>query len=312
MQEFYSNGKLLLSGEYVVLDGAKSLALPTVFGQHMGVQKIASREIHWKSIDNQGNVWFTGIAVIPNGEGSFDFNSSSDPETAALLGKLLTETRKLNSSVFDDTSGFEIATRLNFPRDWGLGSSSTLINNIAQWTKVDAYALLWNAFKGSGYDIACAQHSTPISYELIQQQPKIAPVAFNPSFTTSLFFVYRNKKQNSRDGITRYQAQNFNLATALKTISSLTDSLIAATDLDQFEKLLIAHENCISSIIGLPPVKQALFPDYPRALKSLGAWGGDFILAVGGKAEKAYFETKGYSTIISYEDMILATSSPQK
>ena len=32
-QTFYSNGKLLITGEYVVLDGAKALALPTKFGQ---------------------------------------------------------------------------------------------------------------------------------------------------------------------------------------------------------------------------------------------------------------------------------------
>ena len=32
---FYSNGKLLITGEYVVLDGAKALALPTKYGQNL-------------------------------------------------------------------------------------------------------------------------------------------------------------------------------------------------------------------------------------------------------------------------------------
>ena len=39
-QNFYSNGKLLLTAEYLVLDGAKALALPTKFGQDLEVKKI--------------------------------------------------------------------------------------------------------------------------------------------------------------------------------------------------------------------------------------------------------------------------------
>ena len=33
----YSNGKLLISGEYVILDGALSLAVPTLFGQYLEI-----------------------------------------------------------------------------------------------------------------------------------------------------------------------------------------------------------------------------------------------------------------------------------
>ena len=38
-KEFYSNGKLLITGEYLVLDGAKAFALPTKFGQNLIVEK---------------------------------------------------------------------------------------------------------------------------------------------------------------------------------------------------------------------------------------------------------------------------------
>ncbi|MEQ3661167.1 MAG: GHMP kinase, partial [Flavobacterium sp.] len=37
-QTYYSNGKLLLTGEYVVLDGAKALAVPTKFGQSLSIE----------------------------------------------------------------------------------------------------------------------------------------------------------------------------------------------------------------------------------------------------------------------------------
>ena len=55
---FYSNGKLLLTGEYVVLDGAKALAIPTKHGQSLKVTPIAEPKLIWKSIDATGNVWF--------------------------------------------------------------------------------------------------------------------------------------------------------------------------------------------------------------------------------------------------------------
>ena len=57
-QTFYSNGKLLLTGEYVVLDGALALALPTKFGQNLIVEPISSEQILWKSFDQDGSTWF--------------------------------------------------------------------------------------------------------------------------------------------------------------------------------------------------------------------------------------------------------------
>ncbi len=48
-QTFYSNGKLLLTGEYLVLDGAKALALPTKMGQNLQVVTHDKPTISWKS-----------------------------------------------------------------------------------------------------------------------------------------------------------------------------------------------------------------------------------------------------------------------
>ena len=48
---FYSNGKLLLTGEYVVLDGANALAVPTKYGQNLVVEIINKPYIIWKSFN---------------------------------------------------------------------------------------------------------------------------------------------------------------------------------------------------------------------------------------------------------------------
>ena len=42
IKNYYSNGKLLLSGEYAILDGAEGWAIPTKFestGQPQGVRR---------------------------------------------------------------------------------------------------------------------------------------------------------------------------------------------------------------------------------------------------------------------------------
>ena len=58
MKEYYSNGKLLITGEYLVLDGAKALALPTKYGQYLTVTSGTNQEIHWTSFDNDNSIWF--------------------------------------------------------------------------------------------------------------------------------------------------------------------------------------------------------------------------------------------------------------
>ena len=225
-------------------------------------------------------------------------------DTSVTLKKILSEARKLNPSFLAATQGYEITTALNFPREWGLGSSSTLINNIAQWAQIDAYALLWNAFSGSGYDIACAQNNSPITYQLKNTKPIVQTAGFNPSFKNDLYFVYLNQKQNSREGIAHYREKDFNSFTQISQISSITQRILTCTRLSQFDKLIKKHEFILSEILGMPPVKERLFPDFKGAIKSLGAWGGDFILVTGNKTAPDYFKEKGYAIVIPYSKMV--------
>ena len=72
-----------------------------------------------------------------------------------------------------------------------------------------------------------------------------------------------------------------------------------------FETLIFRHEEILSKLINLPTIKSTIFSDYSGAIKSLGAWGGDFILVTGSPNDMNYFKEKGYQTIIAYCDMIL-------
>jgi len=300
-KEFYSNGKLLLSGEYAILDGALGLAVPTKYGQSLKVVDSSSGTLKWSSFDENTEIWFQAEFDLEN----FKIMASTDEKTAQTLVKLLSEAQSQNPDFLSESKGVDVETHLTFPRSWGLGTSSTLINNISQWAKVDAYQLLWNAFGGSGYDIACAQHNSPITYQLQNGQPKVNEVAFDPSFKESLYFVHLNQKQSSKEAIAAYRKQHFDKDRLIKNISVLTQKMIRADSLTEFESLMEKHEALLSEVLGIPTVKSQLFPDFSGTIKSLGAWGGDFVLATGNEQTLSYFGNKGFHTVIPFSKMML-------
>ena len=67
MERYYSNGKLLLTGEYAVLDGATALALPTKFGQSLEVSPRTDERILGKIRDVNGELWFEEELLLRNG-----------------------------------------------------------------------------------------------------------------------------------------------------------------------------------------------------------------------------------------------------
>lgn len=305
----YSNGKLLLTGEYVVLDGATSLAVPTKFGQDLIVEPIKESQLIWGSFTHTGECWFEASFDLPKLRlTSATFNSDKEGSAefiAETLRDILQEAKRLNPEFLTTENGFVVKTNLTFPQNWGLGSSSTLINNIATWANVNPFTLLWNAFSGSGYDIACAKHNTPILYKLEEKQPHIQEVNFNPHFSEELFFVHLNQKQNSREGIAHYKKHKEEAKILIPEIDNLTQEFLKANTSKDLEKIIIEHEQIISSIIKQDTVKQRLFSDYFGEVKSLGAWGGDFILVTGNEDTTSYFQQKGFNTILTCKEMIL-------
>jgi len=313
MKKFRSNGKLLITGEYVVLDGALALAVPTKFGQSLEVDTVNEEIIHWIAYDHLGKVWFEHRFQIKEiiGEGqkteTGTFKESQEIEqVSSRLFQILGQAHLLNPEILTTGEGNKVETRLDFPNNWGLGSSSSLLNNIAQWFKIDAFLLLEKTFGGSGYDIAAAQNNHAFTYQIGQNNRSVLTAGFNPSFKENLFFVHLNRKQNSRDSITHYKQQPKEfLEETVAKVSALTSRFISCEGLEEFNLLIEIHETSISRIVNTPKIKSELFPDYPGAIKSLGGWGGDFILVTGGEKEQAYFRKKGFDTIIPYSNMIL-------
>jgi len=302
VKTYYSNGKLLITGEYLVLDGALSLALPTTYGQSLSVNPIKLSKLYWKSIDCNGDIWFENEFSLD--EISKGLNTTHDDISNKLI-QILNAAQQLNPGFLNPKSGFEVTTKLDFPKNWGLGSSSTLINNIANWANVDAYKLLELTFGGSGYDIACAQYNSAITYQLKDKNPLVNSVAFKPEFKDNLYFVFLNQKQNSRDAIAYYKTNSSNVSDEILAVNKITKQMIACQHLDEFQKLINRHEKIISNTIQLKPIKEQLFSDFNGSIKSLGAWGGDFVLVACKENPVDYFKNKGYHIVIRYSNMIL-------
>jgi len=300
---FYSHGKLLLTGEYVVLDGAIALAVPTNKGQYLTVKPITEPKLIWKSFDENDAVWYEEVFSL-----KLDDKQQYDNPISKTLLTILQVTQQLNPEFLNVDQGAYVTTKLTFPRAFGLGTSSTLISNIAKWAKVDPYKLLWNSFKGSGYDLACATSIYPLLYQIKKEHPVVDLVDFNPGFEEQIYFIYLNKKQDSKEGISHYKTLSTqSKENAVLRINEITKSIISCKDLEEFNVLLNIHENIISELLKVPTVHKQLFSEYDKgAVKSLGAWGGDFVLVtVDDKSDLEYFTAKGYTAILSFKEMLL-------
>jgi len=303
MKSFYSNGKILITSEYLVLAGAKAFAIPCKKGQYLKFKNLENKTLSWKSYDHDDTLWFEAIFELPN----LDIIKTSEILVAKRLKALLNLANKENPNFL--LEGGEVKTFLEFNKNWGLGSSSTLISNIASWAKVNPYQLGKKSFGGSGYDIACSNANGPIIYTKKALNPRIENVNFSPLFVDQLFFIYLNKKIDTKKAIRNFNHNSISNS-IIRKINTITDKIIASDTLDKFEYNLNQHEIILSRILQKMTVKEKFFSDFKGCVKSLGAWGGDFILATGDKSTKKYFLDKGFKTIIPFNQICRLEHKP--
>lgn len=300
-KQYHSNGKLLITGEYLVLRGAKALALPLKYGQNLEITKLdKSKELLWRTYV-RGRLWF---------EAKFDQELNILDSTlrmvAIQLQKVLKATLHFRGVSAHSITGHEIRSDIDFDINWGFGSSSSLISNIGYWLQINPFQLLFATTNGSGYDVAAARSEKPIFYHLKDNVPYYEPASFNPGFKNSLYFVYMGQKQRSEHSVQRFNELEVPQH-QINRITELTDEIIKADTLTAFENILEEHNALISEILGQPTPKSLQFPDFDGVIKPLGAWGGDFILVTSRKGKdyvQNYFSKKGKETLFSYSELV--------
>ena len=298
MKSFYSNGKVLLTGEYSVLNGSSAIGLPTKMGQEMLVENKVNDKISWSSFNMNSEKWFECILDLK----SLKILNTSNKNISLRLKKILEVSRDLNSKFLK--TGKKVITNLDFDYKWGLGTSSTLINNISKWAEINPYELLKKTFGGSGYDLACAEANSPILFSLNSGKEKIIPINFNPKFKKNLFFIFKNKKQNTKRSVKEYKKQNILNKSIINNISKISTDLISTSNINEFRRLIDYHENIMSSVLRINSINKK-FSDYEGSIKSLGAWGGDFFFVVGPEDSLDYFKKRNYKIGYKYADFIL-------
>jgi len=297
---FKSNGKILLTSEYLVLDGAKAIALPSKLTQELYVEQCDKEIIEWQGIDEKGNVWYEENFYLKNNELVYSAEKNNTSEKLLLLFNHILKTREVK-----DILGNKFSTKLNFKREWGLGTSSTFVNNLAKWANIDPYRLLFSAFKGSGYDIACCDVNNPIIFEKKQNSINVKNITFNPPFIENIFLIHLDKKQNTQASITNYLRTKSEKNDLIKRINLISEEMLQCKNLNHFEDLIVEHESIISQAISQEPIQKLTFNDYNLGkIKSLGAWGGDFILVTSKNNDLSYFNNKGFETTLKLSDLV--------
>lgn len=301
--QFYSNGKLLITGEYFVLNGATAFAIPLKVGQGMDAELVDDGKdlIYWStSVKNQP--WFTAIFS----KADLSIVDTSNRKSSEFIQKLLGFVKD-KSAALNVSQSVRISANVEFPMEWGFGSSSTLIANLAQWAKVNAYEFLFATTNGSGYDVACAMVDSPILYKN-HPKPEVDKVDFSPSFLNKIYFIYLGQKQDSAASVEKLGLKVKGRNVEADKISAISKGIVKSTSLREFEALVDEHERIVATTLDLEPIKQKLFPDFDGSVKSPGAWGGDFIMAThSGEASYvySYFNAKGLDVIFPYNHIAL-------
>lgn len=299
MGEIYSPGKLMLTSEYFAVDGALVLAVPTKLGQEFFFEEKQDGQslIFWEAY-HQNKLWLKAV---------IDYNKWQILETNIIskgefILKTLKNVQSLSEIKLKNTDSYYLKTNLQFPADYGLGSSSTLMNNLAEWSEIDPFHLNSISLGGSGYDIAVAKAKSAVLY---QNKPEIhfEKVDFNPKFKNELIFIHLNQKQDSREGINLYKSK-IKSQNLIDEFSDLTRNILLCDELDNFSHLMTLHEQRISDFIERPTVKSFFFADCAKFVKSLGAWGGDFVMSAKFEGYQDYFWGKGFTTVFDWNDLI--------
>jgi mevalonate kinase len=232
---------------------------------------------------------------------------SSDQKTAFFICKLLEKGGDLQPDLHRTSAGFSVQCHLDFDIRWGMGSSSSLVSNLAYWLDIDPYALYRSTFRGSGYDVFCARANGPMTFQLKDGRYEIHEVDFKPAFADHLYFIYSGRKQDSQESVKKFRSKPIIDENIIGQVSALTDAFIKSPDLENFSSFLRSHEAAISGALGIPPVKEEFFPDFEGEIKSLGAWGGDFVLAATSMNDsdvKEYFHQKNLDIVFRWDEIV--------
>lgn len=271
----------MLAGEYAVLSGVEALALPVRAGQWQHVWEMPAKGVSklvWQSKDVDGNVWFecrvdTDIMHI---------SETNNQVYADTLLRLLMHIKDQKAELFLHKN-IRIETECEFDRSFGLGSSSTLVCNLAKWSGVDAQELQQRVFGGSGYDVAVGNLGRPLVYWLENNESNWSSWQLPADFTQNWYLAFPGEKQNSRESLSSVKTQLEKMSSdiaLLQQMNACIQAIKTPRSLPMLEAMLEMWQALLSQRLDLPRPYETLgvSPVKGGLCKYLGAWGGDVLL----------------------------------
>ena len=295
MEKIFSFGKILLMGEYAVLHGADALCLPLKTGQELTVTDGTEGKIQWR--------WKYKDQMLA----SFSFDAASLEEesngTANWVALLLNFIRKQNPD-FLRQGGKSLGFVNLFPPQWGLGSSSATISSLCRLAGVDPFVVNRQLMGGSGADIACTTAQKWFLYRNDESGPQTWEIPFNYHFPKNTWFVYSGKKMETASHLKSFSSEPRHAVSWMQA-NDYVYRFIPVPTLPEAMQIIYEHELLIGEAIGKESIAHR-FRDFPGKVKSLGAWGGDFFMALSQQEPgfvRGYFYNKGYGTVLSWKEL---------
>ena len=297
---YHSNGNLLLTGEYLISDGAEAIALPLRKGHTLAVKPIHGKKIIWESVYNQK----TETKVIFRSD-DFQIIQTDNENSANFIQQVLRKAMDHLPSL-NQLPGYHIKAFHDYPAFLEFGCESAMIANIADWFNINPFRFSRDISPGLESQIACAKNHKPILFKATNKFPDYQEINLNFPFAEHLHFIYTGNKDDSSDRTKQLHNYPYFHEILIK-ISEINNQIIQSSSLEAFEKALLNHDKLLSEVLNEKRLQEKAFRNFPGIVKPLNDWSGKFVLASwkGKNNElREYFGSYNIQTIFSWEELI--------
>src|SRR5690606_11171271 len=225
-------------------------------------------EVHWVSMDHQGKKWFECKLNLID----FSVEKTSDEGKSRFIQNLIQSAARLNSDFLSKWKKYKVTSALEFDPDWGLGSSSTLIANLAEWAELSPFELYFDTQKGSGYDVAAAVSDAPLLYQKHEDELSFETFDWDQKLIEKIVVFYQGNKQSSAAEVSDWKKNKRWNRGDVSHMHTISESLADCSDVEQAMKLFGEHVKMTEKILDQRAF-EGRYADFEGVMKPLGAWG---------------------------------------
>lgn len=268
----------------------------------MKVAESQGAEVHWITKDHKGNKWFECKLNLID----FAIDKTNDEEKAQFIQTLIKSAAQLNSDFLSKWKKYKITCDLGFDPSWGLGTSSTLIANLAAWAELSPFELFFDTQEGSGYDVAAAVSAGPLLYQKSEEELSFETFDWNKELADAICVFYQGHKQSSLEEVRAWKSNKVWKQKDVKQVSDISESLADCENIADAMALLGDQLKLMERILDRTAY-DGRFSDFEGLIKPLGAWGGDFGLALHHEVAytQKYLAEKGIETVFRLGDILV-------